>query len=97
MPTDAALRDPRVSNRRFLEQQMRKHGDGGLVEIMQDTISKDAGLSGTLEWTSPDLQIIYSASAPRRNSLPKRRPDTNKLPTMTVTRERCAPILENPN
>ena len=95
MPEGAELRDPRVTSRKFLAQQMRKHGDGELVEIMRNTISKDAGLNGTVDWTSPDLQTIYSASLPTRN--PKRPPAANghEPPTMTVTRQHCVPILEN--
>jgi hypothetical protein len=96
MPADAALRDPRVTNRRFLAQQMRKHGDGELVDIMQNTISKDAGLNGTLEWTSPDLQTIYAASPPRRNSRQQKAANRSGPAFMTITRERCVPILENP-
>jgi len=94
MPEGAELRDPRVSSRKFLAQQMRKHGDGDLVESMQNTISKDAGLNGRLDWTSPDLQTIYSASLPKRSSGQQK---TGKPPAMTVTRQRCVPILENLN
>ena len=97
MPEGAELRDPRVSNRRFLAQQMRKHGDGDLVEIMQNTISKDAGLNGTLDWTSPDLQTIYSASLPKRSSRQQKGADGHTAPTMTVTRQHCVAILENPH
>lgn len=96
LPEGAELRDPRVTNRRFLAQQMRKHGDGDLVEIMQNTISKDAGLNATLDWTSPDLQTIYSVSRPKRSSQGKVA-DRSRPPTMTVTRQHCVPILENHN
>jgi hypothetical protein len=97
MQEGAELRDPRVTGQRFLAQQMRRHGDGDLVEIMRNTISRDAGLNGTLNWTSPDLQTIYSASLLTRNS--KRAPATKRHPPliMTVTRQHCVPILENPN
>jgi len=95
MPEGAELRDPRVTGRRFLAQQMRKHGDGDLVEIMQNTISKDAGLNGKVDWTSPDLQTIYSASLPKRSSRPPK--DGHRNATMTVTRQHCVPILENSN
>jgi hypothetical protein len=94
MPAGAELRDPRMMTRKFLAQQMRKHGDGELVEAMQNTISKDAGLGGTIEWTSPDLQTIYSASQPLRDS---RRQRVGRTPAMTVTRQHCRPILENHN
>jgi hypothetical protein len=94
MPAGAELRDPRMMTRKFLAQQMRKHGDGELVEAMQNTISKDAGLGGTIEWTSPDLQTIYSASQPLRDS---RRQKVGRAAAMTVTRQHCRPILENHN
>lgn len=97
MPASAELRDPRVTNQRFLAQQMRKHGDSELVEIMQNTISKDAGLNGTLEWTSPDLQTIYSASLPKRNLRQQKAAKGHQAPTMIVTRQHCVPILETPN
>jgi len=97
LPSGAEMRDPRVTNRRFLAQQMRQHGDADLVEIMQNTISQEAGLNGTLEWTSPDLQTIYSASPPKPISKRRTAPKGPKPPTMTVTRERCLPIPENHN
>jgi hypothetical protein len=97
MPADAELRDPRVTNRRFLAQQMRKHGDGELVETMQNTISRDAGLNGIIKWTSPDLQTTYSASLPKQNSKPPRALKHPKPATVTITRERCIPIPDKPN
>ncbi|MFY9562499.1 MAG: hypothetical protein WAQ52_19880 [Terriglobales bacterium] len=90
------LLDPQVANKKFLAQQMREHGDADLVETMRNTISKYAGITGTLAWTSPDLQTIYSAAYPQGSpKKKKKRPDAPPPTTITVSRERCAPIPEN--
>jgi hypothetical protein len=92
MPEGADLRDPRVAGQRLLAREMRKHGDGDLVEIMQNTISKDAGSGGALEWTSPDLETMYSVLLPRRSPRKMRSSAGGKPAIMTATRERCVPI-----
>jgi hypothetical protein len=87
--TGGTLLDPRVANKNFLAQQMRRHGDGELVETMRNTISTVGPTS--VAWTSPDLQTIYSASFPQTSSKKRNGPGT-----VTVSRERCVPLPENP-
>lgn len=91
------LLDPQVANKKFLAQQMRQHGDADLVETMRNTFSSYAGLTGTLVWTSPDLQTIYSATFPQSSSNKKKRPATPRPTTVTVDREHCVPLPENHN
>jgi hypothetical protein len=91
------LLDPQVANKKFLAQQMRKHGDADLVETMRKTFSRYSGLTGTLAWTSPDLQTIYSATFPQSSSNKKKRPATPRPTTVTVARERCVPLPESRN
>ncbi len=92
MPDGAEIRDPRVTYQRLLAREMRRHGDAELVATMQSTISKDAGTERSLQWTSPDLQTIYSIAQPRRNAHQTRAPGPRKPSALTVTRERCVPI-----
>lgn len=89
------LLDRQVANKRFLAQQMRQHGDGDLVETMQNTISRYTSTS--MDWTSPDLQTIYAASFPNRDSKKRKTSEIPNPRTMTVTRQRCVPIPENHN
>ncbi len=89
--------DPQVANKRFLAQQMRQHGDADLVESMQNTISKYAGMTGTVTWTSPDLQTIYSASFLQTNSRKKKGREIPQPRIMTVARERCVALPESQN
>jgi hypothetical protein len=97
-PTGADdLLDRQVASKRFLAQQMRHHGDGDLVEVMQNTVSKNAGITGTLVWTSPDLQTIYSAPFPQEKQKKKNARSGPAAGTITVTRERCVPLPEKRN
>jgi hypothetical protein len=89
--------DRQVAYKRFLAQQMRQHGDADLVEVMQNTISKLAGITGTLAWTSPDLQTIYSVPFPQGRPTKKTARPGAPAKTLTVTRERCVPLPENHN
>jgi hypothetical protein len=91
-PEGGEVRDPRVTGQQLLAREMRKHGDGDLVEIMRNTISKDAGLGGALEWTSPDLQTSYSGSLPVQNRRQRKSAPGRKPATMNFTRQRCVPI-----
>jgi len=88
------LLDPQTVNKKFLAQQMRLHGDAELVDVMQNTISKYSGVTGTLVWASPDLMTTYWIPFPRtRSGKGKQTPSAQSRMT-TVTRERCVAIQE---
>ena len=74
---------------------MRRHGDGDLVEAMQNTLSKNTSATGTLVWTSPDLLTVYSIQHPSTTPT-KRAPSTPQARLTAVTRERCVAIPEKP-
>ena len=93
---EASLRDMLVTNRKFLAQQMRQHGDADLVEVMQNSISKYSGINGKLAWSSPDLLTTYTVPYPPSNKKKRSSPILRSGMT-TVTRERCVPIQEQPH
>jgi hypothetical protein len=93
MPENSMM-DRQALNRRFLAQQLRQHGDAELIEVMQNTLSRYAGIDGRLVWTSPDLLTTYSIPYPQSTQPKKgkKAPLAPRSGLTTVTRERCVPM-----
>jgi len=85
-----------ATNRQFLADEMRAHGDASLVDALQQNPSWGyLALTGYLVWSSPDLLTTYTVELPHRLRSGEKRhePQTTAGPLIVnVTREHCEAI-----
>ena len=87
-----------ASNKQFLIDQVRAHGDDSLIESMEpESPWHFLGLTGYLALSSPDLLTTYTAQFPQSPHPKKATKHQSAAPAvpivMNVSRERCEPAV----
>ena len=89
-----------ASNKQFLIDQVRAHGDDSLIETMESKSPWDfLGLTGYLVLSSPDLLTTYTAQFPQSllhlKKAKKHQSAAAAAPiVMSVSRERCSAVVD---
>jgi hypothetical protein len=87
-----------ATNKRFLADQMRTHGDELFIEAMERELSPFADLTGSLRWSSPDLLKTYGIRFHERSKSKRVKKQPIWEPVLPVdvqvTREQCH-LLDN--